>query len=97
MSVHNTGDAIVVQMRWWAARQVLNAQNTFVLGLVRQHRAVNNVTDGVNAGTAGLEFAVNGNLAALVHFDATGVEAEVAGEWSAADTGKLTFFIFAKN
>eukprot|EP00042_Codosiga_hollandica_P043511 m.412814 g.412814 ORF g.412814 m.412814 type:complete len:337 (-) comp56570_c0_seq2:503-1513(-) len=50
--------AVVVDVRL-ATKNSLNAENTLILGLVRQHRSVNDVTNRVDVGDVGLEVVVN--------------------------------------
>ncbi len=60
-------------------------RDAFVLGLVRQHRAGDDVADGVDAGDVGLEMVIDDDAAALVLLDAERFEAEAFGVGHAAD------------
>mmetsp|Transcript_35881 Transcript_35881/g.108442 ORF Transcript_35881/g.108442 Transcript_35881/m.108442 type:complete len:233 (-) Transcript_35881:465-1163(-) len=65
MRVHDGGHAVVVEVRRLASGQKLGHERPLVLGLVRQHGALDNVADGVNARHAGLEVVVHLDLFAL--------------------------------
>src|SRR5262249_35551572 len=53
----------------------LNTGDAILAGLVRQHRPVDHVADGVDAGHAGLEMTIDGDTAAVGQLDADLVEA----------------------
>ena len=63
----------------------LDDGDTFLLGLVRQHLAADDVADGEDAGDVGLEVVVDLDEAALGQLDAHRLEAEPVDVWPPAD------------
>ena len=73
--VHDTGQP----------RDILGNGNAFVFGLVREHRARNDIADRPYAGDGGREVMINLDLAALVNGEAGAIEREALGVRATAD------------
>ena len=67
------------------AGDILGDRDALVLGLVREHRAGDDVADRPDAGDLGAEFVVGLDLAALVGLEPGLVEREAVGVGLAAD------------
>ncbi len=61
-------------------------RDAFVFGLVRQHRARDDVADGVDAGDIGAEMLVDEHPAAIVFLHADRLETKPVGVWHTADS-----------
>mmetsp|Transcript_7269 Transcript_7269/g.26348 ORF Transcript_7269/g.26348 Transcript_7269/m.26348 type:complete len:435 (+) Transcript_7269:289-1593(+) len=83
VGVHDAWDGVVVHVADLAG-DVLHARDAVLLGLVREHGARDDVTNGVDGGNVGLELVVDQNTAA-VHLDPEVLEAETLGEGPPAD------------
>ena len=64
VGIDDTGDDIVVDVSVLASQR-LHARNSFLLGLVCEHRASNAIADGVDARDAGREITEGGGHDAL--------------------------------
>ena len=64
VGIDDTGDDIVVDVSVLASQR-LDARNSFLLGLVCEHRASNAIADGVDARDAGREITEGGGHDAL--------------------------------
>ena len=78
------GDDVVVDVTGLASDE-FGAGDAFIFGFVGEHRAVDDVADGVDAGDASAVVGVGFDAFAVVEFDADGVEAEVVGVGAATD------------
>mmetsp|Transcript_3347 Transcript_3347/g.13365 ORF Transcript_3347/g.13365 Transcript_3347/m.13365 type:complete len:593 (-) Transcript_3347:180-1958(-) len=81
--VDHAGDGVVVDVAS-ISRQRLDHRDAFLLGLVGQHGAVDDVADGVHALHLRAEVVVHGNAAEAVGLDAEVLQAQVVGEGPAA-------------
>ena len=60
------------------AGEVLGDRNALVFGLVGEHGAGDDVTDGVDAGEVGLEVGVDDDAAAFIELEAGFLSAEAS-------------------
>ena len=64
---------------------IFRGRDAFLLGLMCEHRAGDDVADGVDAGDIGAQMRVDDNAAAIVPLDAGRVETEAVGKRHAPD------------
>lgn len=86
--VDNRGHTVVVDVRSAALSDRLHAHNALVLGLVRQHGALNAVTNGVDVGHIRLELVVGGDATSVVGLDAHVLQTQVHCVRSTADANQ---------
>ena len=67
------------------AGEPLGQRDAFFFGLVRQHRALDDVADGIDAGQGGGVVRVDGDAALVVDSQAAGAETAVVGGGATAD------------
>ena len=84
VGVDDARDDAVVHVALLAG-EVLGDRDAFFFGLVREHRAGDDVTDGVDAGQVGLVVSVDDDAAALVELEAGLLGAEAGRVGLAAD------------
>src|SRR5262249_45387466 len=75
VGVHDAGDGVVVDVAV-ARGDELDASDALFFGFVREHRAADDVADGVDARDVGREVVVDDHDAARAHGDADLVETE---------------------
>ncbi len=84
LGVDDVGNGVVAHVAGLAGDD-LGDGDTFVLGLVREHRAAHEVADGVDAFDIGPEVLVDDHPACFVERDAGSFEACASGDRAAAD------------
>ena len=97
MSVDNGWNTVVVDVRLTALGDRLDAHDALVLGLVRKHRALDDVADGVNVWHIRLESVVGGDAASLVDLDTNVLQAQLGSVRPSANANEKSIAVELKN
>jgi hypothetical protein len=62
-------------------KNVFDSGNTFFLGLMGEHRSLNNITNSINTWVFSLPGLVNFNLAEFVSFETSFFKIKSSSEW----------------